>query len=31
MIPVPRQFRLWGVVGAFFAAFFALWMFFFRA
>ena len=29
MIPVPRQFRLWGVVGAFFAALFALWMFFF--
>ena len=29
MIPVPRQFRLWGVVGAFFAALFAIWMFFF--
>ena len=29
MIPVPRQFRLWGAVGAFFAAVFALWMFFF--
>ena len=29
MIPVPRQFRLWGAVGALFAALFALWMFFF--
>ena len=31
MIPVPRQFRLWGAVGAFFAAVFALWMFFFSS
>lgn len=29
MIPVPHEFRRWGLVGAFFAALFALWMFFF--
>jgi hypothetical protein len=29
MIETPRGFRMWGAMGAFFAAVFALWMFFF--